>query len=177
MQATRGASLSDADPAPPPRRIGLFVVVAATVYLLDQLTKVAAVAFLTPGVPAVVVPGVLQLDLFRNPGAAFSIATGMTVVFSLVAVVVVGLVIRTARRLRSRGWAVALGLVLGGAMGNLTDRLVRSPGPFRGWVVDFLQLPHWPVFNLADSAIVTGAVLLVVITLTGRGLDGSRSDR
>jgi len=100
----------------------------------------------------------------RNPGAAFSIAGGATVLFTLVAAVVVAVIVRTATRLTSTPWAVALGLLLGGALGNLTDRLLRDPGPLRGHVVDFVDLQWhgrsvWPVFNLADSAIVVGGLL------------------
>jgi signal peptidase II len=82
--------------------------------------------------------------------------------------------LRLAGRLGSRGWAVALGLLLGGALGNVTDRMVRSPGPLRGHVVDFLQLPHWPVFNLADASICVAAVIVMVLSVRGIRVDGSR---
>ena len=81
-------------------------------------------------------------------------------------------ILRTAKRLRSLGWAIALGLLLGGALGNLVDRLLRSPGPFRGEVVDWIQLPHWPVFNLADSAIVIGGCVAVLLSSRGISVDG-----
>jgi signal peptidase II len=105
----------------------------------------------------------------RNPGAAFSIAGGATVLFTLVALGIVAVIVRTARRLRSRAWAVTLGLLLGGALGNLADRLLRAPGPLRGHVVDFVDLQWhgrsvWPVFNVADAAIVTGALLAVLLS-------------
>jgi signal peptidase II len=80
-----------------------------------------------------------------------------------------------APRIRSRVWAVALGLLLGGALGNLTDRMLREPGPFRGHVVDFLRLPNWPVFNLADSCIVVAALLIAVQSVRAVGLDGRRA--
>ena len=86
-------------------------------------------------------------------------------------------IVRSARRIYSLAWAVALGLLLGGAMGNLTDRIFRSPGPFRGWVVDWIQVPHWPVFNLADSAIVCGGVLMVLLAARGHRLDGTAAAR
>src|SRR5699024_6396277 len=105
--------------------------------------------------------------LVRNPGAAFSMATGMTWVLTVVALVVVIGIIRYGRRLTSMWWALGLGLVLGGALGNLVDRLFRAPGPLRGYVVDFLSFGGFPVFNLADSAITVGAVLLVVLTVFG----------
>ena len=126
--------------------------------------------------------GLVYLQLVRNPGAAFSLATGYTWVLTIVAIAVVVVIVRVSRRLRSTGWAVALGLVLGGALGNLTDRLFRSPGPLQGHVVDVVSLfaPDgrvWPVFNLADSSIVSGGVLLVLLALLGRELDGTRSAR
>lgn len=184
MQAARRASLNirdtdgaagTAEVAPlPPRRVFSFVLTAVVVYVLDVVSKVLAVELLADRPPVDVVPGVLQLTLLRNPGAAFSLATGLTIVLTLIAVLVVGAVLRMAGRLRDRGWAIALGLLLGGAVGNLTDRLLREPGPLRGHVVDFLQLPHWPVFNLADSAICVAAALVAWRSVRGIGLDGRR---
>jgi len=153
----------------------LLVVTAVVVYVLDQVTKAMAVAGLEPGRPVEVLGPVLRLQLVYNPGAAFGIATSMTWVFTLIALVVVVAVIRYARRLGSRGWALALGLVLAGAAGNLTDRLLRQPGFARGHVVDFLELPRWPVFNVADSAICTAAVLVAVLSLRGIDVDGARA--
>ena len=146
---------------------------------LDVVTKVLAVARLEGREPVELLGGAVYLVLVRNPGAAFSLATGYTWVLSLVAVAVVVVIVRIARRLRSTGWAVALGLVLGGALGNLADRIFRAPGPLQGHVVDVVSLfapdgSVWPVFNLADSSIVTGGVLLVLLALTGRELDGTR---
>lgn len=177
MQATRGASLSDADhdpvPADRPRRVGTLLVVAAVAYAVDQVTKIVAMERLAGTPPVPVVDGILTLRLVRNPGAAFGLAGNATVVFTLVAVVVAIAILRTATRLRSRGWAVALGLLLGGAVGNLTDRLLRDPAPLRGHVVDFLELPNWPVFNVADMVILAGAGLIVLLTLRGRTVDGT----
>ena len=102
-------------------------------------------------------------------------ATGYTWILSLVALAVVGAIIWLGRRLDSVGWAIGLGLVLGGALGNLTDRIFREPGPLRGHVVDFISVGWWPVFNLADSAVVCGAVLLVLLTLLGYDYDGKRT--
>ena len=106
-------------------------------------------------------------------GAAFSIGgTSTTILFTAIAVGVVIFIVRTSRRIFSLPWAIALGLLLGGAMGNLTDRIFRSPAPFRGWVVDWIQVPHWPVFNLADSAICCGGALMVLLTILGVHPDG-----
>ena len=129
---------------------------------------------LVEGEPVQLVPGVLDLYLLYNPGAAFSLATGMTWVLTLVAGAVVVGVALMARRLGSRAWALTLGLLLGGALGNLTDRLLREPGFGVGHVVDFLRLPRWPVFNLADTSIVVAAVLVVVLSFRGIGVDGRR---
>jgi len=132
------------------------------------------VATLSHRSPVRLLGGLLTLRVLRNSGAAFSIGTSMTVVFSLIAVGVIIAILRTARRLRSIPWAVTLGLLLGGAAGNLGDRIFRSPGPLRGYVVDWIQLPHWPVFNVADSCIVCGGVLAVLLAARGVPLDGVR---
>jgi signal peptidase II len=174
VQAAGGASLSDTAPAPRSRLL-LLLAVAAAVLLADIATKTLAVRHLDGRAPVELLGGLLTLRLVRNPGAAFGMAAGMTVLFTVVAVVVVAAILRLSRRLRSRAWAVALGLVLGGALGNLVDRMFRAPGPGRGHVVDFLELPHWPVFNLADSSIVAAAVLMIILTLLGSSYDGTRS--
>lgn len=146
---------------------------AGAVLLVDQVTKAWAVAALSDRGPVDIVDGLLRLDLIRNSGAAFSMATGATWVFTVIAVVVSVVIIRISRRLGSTGWAVALGLLLGGAVGNLIDRLARSPGFGLGHVVDFLELPHFPVFNVADSCIVTAAALIALLGLRGVSVDGS----
>jgi signal peptidase II len=152
----------------------VLVAVALGVVALDVATKVWVVASLA-GEPAVEVVGRwLRLTYVRNPGAAFNLGGGLTVVFSLVAIGVSIAIIRVAPRLGSVGWAVALGGILGGALGNLIDRLFRDPGVFRGYVVDWIQVPNFPVFNVADSAIVCSAALMVVLSLRGIGLDGRR---
>ncbi len=147
--------------------------VAFGVWALDAATKSLVVAD-AAHLPKQVLGSWLQIVYTRNPGAAFSLGTGQTILFSLVAVAVVVVIVRTAPRLASVGWAIALGGLLGGALGNLTDRVFRAPGPLRGSVVDWIQVPHYPVFNLADSAIVCSAVLMVVLSLRGVALDGSR---
>ena len=163
------------EPAGPParRRVGVLVAVAAAVYAADVISKVIVVATLTENVPVRVAGSLLRLDYLRNPGAAFSLgADGYTIVFTLIAVAVIVAIVRMARTLASSRWAIALGLLLGGALGNLTDRIFRGPGPLRGWVVDFIQLPHWPVFNVADSAICCGGALMVLLTILGLHPDG-----
>ncbi|MEO9223135.1 MAG: signal peptidase II [Mycobacteriaceae bacterium] len=166
----------------PPRRVRLLITIAVLVVLADLLSKVAVVANLDPERPVRVLDGAIYLVLVRNAGAAFSVATGMTWVLTIVAAAVVIAIVRMARRLRSVGWAWGLGLVLGGALGNLIDRIFRAPGVLQGHVVDFVSviLPggyHWPVFNIADSCIVTGGILLVVLAFRGREPDGTRATR
>ncbi len=156
--------------------MGILLGIAAAVLALDIASKAIVVATLSDRAPIRLLGGLLTLRESRNSGAAFSIGTSMTVVFTLIAVGVIIFILRTSRRIFSLPWAVALGLLLGGAMGNLTDRIFRSPGPFRGWVVDWIQVPHWPVFNLADSAIVCGGVLMVLIAARGYRIDGKVQD-
>ncbi|MGH3424129.1 MAG: signal peptidase II [Nocardioidaceae bacterium] len=184
MQTARGASLNDRDDTGPSggrprsrrRRLRLFAGVAVLAYAVDVVTKIIAVDQLADRPPVTVVPGVLDLALVRNPGAAFSMATGLTAVLSVIALAVCVVVVKMAGRLRDPLWALALGLMLGGALGNLTDRILREPAPFRGHVVDFLALPHWPVFNVADSCVCLAAVLIVVQSFRGIGLDGRTED-
>lgn len=151
--------------------VALFVLAA------DIVSKALVVAHLRPEEPVHLIGNVLMLWLTRNPGAAFSVGTGETVVFTVIAFGVVVYIARTARKLYSLGWAVALGLLLGGAMGNLGDRIFRAPGLFRGDVVDWIAVTrYYPIFNLADSAIVCGGILTVILAMRGYRLDGSRSD-
>lgn len=180
MQAAGGAPLSDDEPdagasTTGPTRVPLLLGVAALVLTADLVSKWLAVRELSDREPLELLGGLLTLRLVRNPGAAFGVAQGLTIAFTLVAIAVVVTILRLAPRLRSLPWAVALGLVLGGAVGNLVDRVFRSPGPGRGHVVDFLELPHWPVFNLADSAIVSAGVLMVLLSARGTAYDGSRA--
>jgi signal peptidase II len=153
------------------------LAVAALIVAADQAGKALAVATLSGREPVSLLGGLLTLRLVRNPGAAFGLAEGATVLLTLIAVAVTVAVVRLSARLASTPWAVSLGLLLGGAVGNLVDRLVRSPGPLRGHVVDFLELPHWPVFNLADSAIVVAGVTLVLYSLLGLEPEGRSRDR
>ncbi len=184
MQAARGTSVGHPDDGPegPAVRTApllasravwlVFAVVATAWYAADQWSKRAAVAHLADRPDVDVVGSFLQLHLTYNPGAAFSLGTQYTVALSCLAVVATGVVLWISRRVADRVWAVALGLLLAGIAGNLTDRLLREPGPFRGHVVDFLQLPNWPVFNVADIGINVGAALVVLQVFRGIGLDG-----
>lgn len=148
------------------------LAVATLVIAIDQFTKFLAVAHLE-GKPSVEVLGsFLKFTFVRNPGAAFSLGGGYTVIFSLIAVAVVCVIVYTARTITSVWWAVALGGLLGGALGNLIDRIFREPGALRGHVVDFIQLPYWAIFNVADMAVVGSAVLMVLLTLKGVPLRG-----
>jgi signal peptidase II len=151
--------------------------VAAFVLAADIATKAVIVAHLRPDQPVHVLGNVLEFWLTRNPGAAFSVGTGETVVFTVIAFGVIVYIARTARKLYSAGWAIALGLLLGGAMGNLGDRIFRAPGLFRGYVVDWIGVVprYYPIFNLADSAIVCGGILTVILAMRGFHLDGTRS--
>jgi lipoprotein signal peptidase len=185
VQAARGAPLTSGPaggpdrqdqpgaPRPAAPRVRILICVAVLVLALDIASKTIVVATLSDRTPIRLLGGFLTLREDRNPGAAFSIGTSMTIVFSAIALGVIIFIVRSARRIYSLPWAIALGLLLGGAMGNLTDRIFRSPAPFRGWVVDWIQVPHWPVFNLADSAIVCGGVLMVLLATRGHRLDGT----
>jgi signal peptidase II len=148
--------------------------VAAFVLAADVISKAIVVARMADHAPIRLLGGALTITLTRNGGAAFSMGTSLTLVFTAIAVGVIIYILRTARNLRSTGWAITLGLLLGGATGNLLDRIFRAPGPFQGHVVDWIQLPDWPVFNLADSSIVIGGVLVVLLTRRGVRLDGTR---
>jgi signal peptidase II len=162
-----------------PRR-GLVLALLGTavvVVVLDQLAKAWAVRALADGRTIDVVGSLVQLRMFRNAGAAFSFATGTTWIFTIVATVVSVIIVRTSRRLGSAWWALTLGLLLGGAVGNLLDRLFREPGFARGHVVDFIDLPRLFVFNLADAAITVAAVLIGLLSLRGIGIDGARPGR
>ncbi len=166
MQAARGTALTK------PR--ALLVVVALLTIALDLATKLLVVAELEGHAPIKVLGGAVSFEVSRNSGAAFSFAQGATFIFTAVAVVVAVYIVRTMPRLHSVGWAVTLGLLLGGALGNLVDRLSRAPGFGKGAVVDFISVPHFATFNVADSGITVGAVLAVLLSLRGIEVDGTR---
>ncbi|MCD0481619.1 signal peptidase II [Streptacidiphilus sp. ASG 303] len=163
------------------RRVAVLLAVALVAYLVDLGSKLLVVSGLEGHAPIRVIGDVLTFQVIRNPGAAFGMGQALTIVFTLIAASVIVVIWRIARKLHSLPWAVALGLLLGGALGNLTDRLFRGPAVFRGHVVDFVSLQHFAVFNLADSAIVCGGVLVVLLSFRGSNPDGTvhrdRDDR
>ncbi|QHC02224.1 signal peptidase II [Epidermidibacterium keratini] len=164
------------------RRLGVLLAVAAGALIVDIATKTLAVAQLSDAEPIRLLDGGLFLTLARNTGAAFSMGSNMTIVFTFVMIVVITVIALVARRVRSLPWAIALGLIMGGASGNLVDRLFRSPAPLKGGVVDFLSVfdpwgQVWPIFNLADVFIVSGGILAVTLTISGREIDGTRPRR
>jgi signal peptidase II len=137
---------------------------AWTIWLLDFVTKAWALSSLSSQ-PRKILGTIIQFTLIKNSGAAFSFATGFTILFTVIAVAVVVAVSYFAPRITSPGWLIALGLLLGGVLGNLTDRIFRSPGFLSGDVIDWIQIPHWPVFNIADSAITIAAALAFILSL------------
>jgi signal peptidase II len=157
------------------RNLVIVGLTAAGVYGADLITKILAVQKLENEDSVEIVGSLFQLDFTRNAGAAFGIGVGMTIVFTALSLVVIGVVLRTANRLGSTWWAVVFGLVLGGALGNLTDRLFRSPGFMRGEVVDFLHLKNWPVFNLADTAFCIAGGIVFLLVLRNIPLEGRRT--
>ncbi|WP_436756914.1 signal peptidase II [Streptosporangium sp. V21-05] len=192
LQAAGGAPLTGdieegaapAAPLPKRRRIAVLATIVPIVYALDLATKTLVLRTLEGREPLVVIPDLLQFRVIFNSGAAFSLGTGMTIVFTCVAAAVVVAILRTARNLRSLPWAITLSLLLGGALGNLTDRIFRwpsgfgpgRPSPLQGHVVDFIETfpGHFPVWNIADSSIVCGGVLAVILAWRGYQIDGTR---
>lgn len=155
--------------------IALLALPALAVLVADLVTKHWALVHLEPSVPRDLLGSVLKLRLIRNSGAAWGMGSGITpVVTCLQIAICLGAVVVLVRSVRSRPWALALGLIVGGALGNIHDRLLRSPGPFRGEVVDFLELPHWPIFNVADMAVTSGAILVVLLGVLGVHADPAR---
>ncbi|MDF9751741.1 signal peptidase II [Arthrobacter sp. ES3-54] len=162
---------------PRPRRARLFALFAAFAvfaYVFDQLTKLWVTSTMTEGERIPVFPPLLHWFYIRNSGAAFSIGENVTWVFTIIMAAVSVAILLQLRKLGSLWWALALGLLLGGALGNLTDRLFREPSFAQGHVVDFIQLPNFAIFNIADSAVVSAVVIICLLTLRGISLDGSR---
>lgn len=178
MQAARGTTLTTSQPSPPPlqrtrSRVVLWTA-ALLAYAVDVTTKELALRHLDSTSSVPLVGDLLQLTLVRNPGAAFNTGVRFTYAFTALAIVAIVVVLVMSRRVAHRGWGLAFGLLLAGVAGNLTDRIIRDPGPFRGHVVDFLQLPHWPVFNIADICIDTAAGLMILLSFRGITLAGDR---
>ena len=137
---------------------------AWTIWLFDYVTKTWALSNFSSD-PQPIIGTLLQFTLLKNSGAAFSLASGFTIIFSFLAVAVIATIVRYAARITSRGWLTCAGLLLGGVLGNLTDRMFREPGFFLGHVIDWIQIPNWPVFNIADIAISTAALLAFIQTM------------
>ena len=146
------------------RRWRTLFSVAWFVWILDLATKLWAVNTLSNRSEIELLGNFFQLTLVRNPGAAFSFAEGATIFLTLFGLVVLTMIFYFSHRITSKGWAVVLGLLMGGILGNLVDRIFREPGFLRGHVIDWMQLPNWPVFNIADSAIVAAAVISMVLS-------------
>lgn len=146
----------------PPRYI---FTLAWAIFIVDFVTKSWAISYLSQREPINLIGSFLKLTFVKNSGAAFGIASGATIILSLFAIAVGATIVRYAAMVNSRGWIVVMGLVLGGVMGNLTDRIFRSPGFLRGHVIDWIELPHWPVFNIADSAIFIATGIAIVLTV------------
>ncbi|MGQ0630186.1 MAG: signal peptidase II [Sporichthyaceae bacterium] len=158
-------------------RIALLAFVATVTFVVDVVTKVVAVAWLDPQAP-VDVPGIpVTLRLIRNPGAAFGVGVDLTALFTLITLLVVAVIAATSWRLGSLRWAATLGLLLGGALGNLTDRLARSPGFLHGHVVDFVEIGGWPIFNVADAAIVVAGLMMITLAVRNVPVAGHRRPR
>lgn len=160
------------------RAILALFTVALAAFACDQITKYFVVENLTLGEPVPVLGNVLDFVFVKNPGAAFSLASGATWIFSIAASVVTVLIIVFARRIRSLSWAILFGMLLGGTLGNLTDRLLREPSFGLGHVIDFIRVAGFPaVFNIADSFIVASMGLFIILTIRGVGLDGQREQK
>jgi signal peptidase II len=182
VQAARGTaitSLSDVGPIER-RRLRLLVALIAVAGLTaDLVTKIIAVTHLEPLASVRLLGGLLTLRLIRNPGAAFSQGQRFTYVFAIAGVIVLAFVIiKLVPRIGHPAWAVAIGLLCAGVAGNLTDRLFRPPGPLRGHVIDFLELPHWPIFNVADMCITAAAIMIMFLSVVkGISITGQRHGR
>ena len=166
------AGISGAQSAKPTRRRFLFMA-AGAIFLLDLGTKALAVGTLEPGHPVPVLGSWLSCELTRNSGAAMSMAANRTVLLTIVVLSVAAAIAWIGVNVRSRWWALGLGIILGGAAGNLVDRFFRAPGPMRGHVVDFLAIGPMPVFNVADLAVLAGVVWLIALSLSGFPFDGT----
>ena len=177
LQTAGGTAITPhSTPEPNPQRLRLLVIIIAVVGLvLDQVTKAVAVAFLDPNNPIPLLGGLISLHLIRNPGAAFSMGENITVVFAVVALAaLVAVFAWLLPRIRHRGWAVLTGFLIAGISGNLCDRIFREPAPFQGHVVDFIQVPYFAIFNVADMFVTAAAALVIWFGLIKQiGPDGT----
>jgi len=157
----------------------LVALIAVAGLTADLVTKIIAVTHLEPLASVRLLGGLLTLRLIRNPGAAFSQGQRFTYVFAIAGVIVLAFVIiKLVPRIGHPAWAVAIGLLCAGVAGNLTDRLFRPPGPLRGHVIDFLELPHWPIFNVADMCITAAAIMIMFLSvIKGISITGQRHGR
>jgi len=179
VQAARGTAITSVAGAGriERRRLRLLVALVAVAGLTaDLVTKIIAVTHLEPLTAVRLLGGLLTLRLIRNPGAAFSQGQRFTYVFAIAAIIVLAFVIiKLVPRIGHPAWAVAIGLLCAGVAGNLTDRLFRPPGPLRGHVIDFLELPHWPIFNVADMCITAAAIMIMFLSIVkGISITGQR---
>lgn len=155
-----------------PYRI-LGIVLCAALYAADQISKHLVTVHMVEGESVPVVGNLLRWHFIRNPGAAFSMGESVTWLFTIIMAVVAVLVLFYLPKARPRGWVLGLFGLLAGVLGNLTDRLLREPGFGRGYVVDFVSVPHFAIFNVADSCICVSIAALAVLMLRGISLDGS----
>ena len=182
VQAARGTAITSLSGIGPNerRRLRLLVALIAVAGLTaDLVTKIIAVTHLEPLASVRLLGGLLTLRLIRNPGAAFSQGQRFTYVFAIAGIIVLAFVIiKLVPRIGHPAWAVAIGLLCAGVAGNLTDRLFRPPGPLRGHVIDFLELPHWPIFNVADMCITAAAIMIMFLSIVkGISITGQRHGR
>lgn len=159
------------------RALVVLAIIAGTALALDQFTKYLVVTTLPLGVQVPVLGDLLILQFVKNPGAAFSLAAGSTWIFSILASAVTIAIIVLARKIRSMGWAIVFGLLLGGVLGNLMDRFFREPSFGLGHVIDFISTPWMmpAIYNIADICIVSSMGLFIILTLRGINLDGTRT--
>jgi signal peptidase II len=178
LQAAGGTAITGAHPVAtrvvPYRWLCLGIGVAG--FLLDLVVKNAVIANLDPQHPIPLLGGLVTLQLTRNPGAAFSMGENFTVLLTIIAIAaLIAVLVFIVPRLRHVGWAVTIGCLLAGIAGNLTDRLFRDPGPFHGHVVDFIQLPNFAIFNVADMFITAAAVIGIWLSMiTQVSFEGTR---
>ncbi|GAB3606664.1 signal peptidase II [Conyzicola nivalis] len=155
--------------------LGVLALVAVCVYALDQLAKFLIVENLTERQPVEVIGHLVQFYFVKNAGAAFSLGSGSTWIFAIIASAVAIFIVAFAPRIRSLAWAALFGLLLGGNLGNLTDRLFREPGFGVGHVIDFIQVQYFPaIFNVADIAIVASMGVFIILTVRGVPLSGKQ---